>query len=614
MALQPRSAKTGLSHILLVGGLVFAQASASARPPARPLPRLPPGLHVAPGKENFHGDDSLSLSPSPDLALKLEGQRKAESLANFVEGGRLEEEGELDEALATYRKVLNFDPGQAQLAARVAALLTRAEEYPEAIDVLKDAIKANPNAAGPYLQLAFIYTKYLKKPEEAVKYASQAIARSPDQIEGYQSLCEIYAETGNVRRALGALERATKVASDNPFFWTRLGKLYASVISNSNVPPRADELQRLNEIFKHAATHAKDDPNVLREVADYYASSQRIELAIPLYLRVLDLQPDDPTAREKLATGFVLTNQRAKAVEMLESVIKSHPEKYQTYDVLAQLLDEDGRALAREKKADEARAQFAKAAANYEQSLLLNPARGAATLRLGELFVGPLRQSERAVKLLIEARRRFADAPEFTYLLALAQREAEHPKDAIVTFEEALHEAESTGSEIANARFYFEYAATAEQAKFYDKAAELFKKSIALDPAHAAEAYNYLGFMWVEQNAHLDEADDLIHHALQLDPNNGAYLDSLGWLDFRRGKYSDALGELLRAAQNLGRDDAVVFEHIGDAYGKLNRNPEALEYWRKAIALTPSNKALADKIESTKTRISKGGPAENPHK
>ena len=53
--------------------------------------------------------------------------------------------------------------------------------------------------------------------------------------------------------------------------------------------------------------------------------------AIPLYLRVLELQPDDANAREKLATGFVLTNQRDKAVEMLEEIIKEHPEKYQPY-------------------------------------------------------------------------------------------------------------------------------------------------------------------------------------------------------------------------------------------------------------------------------------------
>ena len=126
-----------------------------------------------------------------------------------------------------------------------------------------------------------------------------------------------------------------------------------------------------------------------------------------------------------------------------------------------------------------------------------------------------------------------------------------------------------------------------------------------LDPANAAEVYNYLGYMWVEHNMHLDEAEQMINKALELDPTNGAYLDSLGWLKFRKGKYEEALGDLLRAAQSLTRDDPVVFEHIGDTYARLNKVPQALEYWQKAIALDGDNKALAEKVENTKLKLSK---------
>ena len=115
--------------------------------------------------------------------------------------------------------------------------------------------------------------------------------------------------------------------------------------------------------------------------------------------------------------------------------------------------------------------------------------------------------------------------------------------------------------------------------------------------------------MWAEHNMHLDEAEEMIGRALQLDPNNGAYLDSLGWVHYRKGKYEDALKELLRAAQNLTRDDPVVLEHIGDTYSKLNRIPQALDYWQKAITLNPENKLLAEKIENTKTTMSKGPPS-----
>ena len=56
------------------------------------------------------------------------------------------------------------------------------------------------------------------------------------------------------------------------------------------------------------------------------------------------------------------------------------------------------------------------------------------------------------------------------------------------------------------------------------------------------------------------------------------------------------------------RSDPVVYDHIGDTYAKLNRVPQALEYWEKAIALDPGNKTIAEKVESTKTKLSKGGP------
>jgi tetratricopeptide (TPR) repeat protein len=589
--------------------LVFLAATGAANPktPRISAPRI---QSASGGTKIERQDDSFNLKPAPDLVLRPEGERKAGALAHFVEGMAFEETGDLDKALEAYRKVLNVDPGQSELASRVAALLIQQEDYPQAIDVLKDAIKANPNEAEPYSQLAFIYAKYLKKTDQAVDYANRAIALNPADIEGYQRLCEIELAAGQEQKALDALKRATKVHSDDASFWTQLGKLYAAVLFTPDTQPKPDELERVNEIFKKAAENAKDDPAILKDVADYYASSQQLNKAIPLYLRVLELQPDDANAREKLATGFILTDQRGKAVELLEQIIKEHPEKYQPYDLLAQVLDDQARSLQRENRVAEAKAIFAKVAANYEQSLLINPNHAGTYLRLAELLLGPLKDPERAVKFLAEARRRFPGAPEIVYYLAIAQREAKQTQRAVATFEEALSEAQlDQDNEIINAKFYFNYGVTAEQAGLYDKAADLLRKSIAFDPASAADAYNYLGYMWADHNMHLDEAEEMIKRALEIEPNNGSYLDSLGWVEFRQGKFDQALADLLRATKNLDREDPIVFEHIGDTYLKLHRVPEALESWQKAFALDPKNKNLAEKIESTKTTISSGSSA-----
>lgn len=607
--------KRGVSAPLgFLFALVFLAAASVgiAKTPRTPAPHIGPS--PARIKHIDRQDDSFSFKPAPDLVLRPAGEHKAGALAHFVEGMAFEENGEMDKALEAYRKVLNVDPGQSDLASRVAVLLIRQEDFPQAIDILKDAIKANPNDAEPYRQLAYIYAKYLKKTDQAIDYANRAVALNPRDIEAYQRLVEIEFAAGEEKKAIEVLDRATKVRSDDANFWTRLGKLYVAILFKPDSQPKPDELRRVNEIFKKAAEHANDDPTVLKDVADYYASSQQLKEAIPLYLRALELQPDDANAREKLATGFILTNQRDKAVEMLEQIIKEHPEKYQPYDLLAQVLDEEARSLQRANRADEAKARFAKVAANYEQSLLINPDHAGTYLRLAELFLGPLKDPERALKFLAEARRRFPGAPEIVYYLAIAQREAKQIQQAVATFEEALHDAElDEDNEIVNAKFYFNYGATAEQAGLYDKAADLLRKSIALDPANAAEAYNYLGYMWADHNMHLDEAEEMIRHALEIEPNNGSYLDSLGWVEFRKGNFDQALADLLRAAKNIERDDPIVFEHVGDIYLKLDRVSEALGSWQKALALDPKNKKLAEKIESTKTTISKGSPTKaNP--
>jgi tetratricopeptide (TPR) repeat protein len=593
--------------------LVLLVVAASAQGEVRKS-TPPKTLRSHPPKQIGHQNDSLSSKVAADLVLIPDGQRKAGALAHFVEGMTFEENGEMDRALDAYRKVLNVDPGQSQLAARVAGLLIEQDDFPQAIDVLKDAIKANPNDAEPYQQLAFIYARYLKKTDQAVDYANRAITLDPKNVEAYQRLVEIEVAAGQEKKALEALDRATKVRSNDANFWMRLGKLYVALLFKSDSQPKPDEIKRVNELFKKAAENAGDDPSILKDVADYYAASQQLKEAIPIYLRVLELQPDDANAREKLATGFVLTNQRGKAVEMLEQIIKEHPDKYQCYDLLAQVLDDEARSLLRANKVEDAKASFAKAAANYEQSLLINPNHPSTCLHLAELLVGPLKDAGRAVQLLTEARRRFPGAPEIVYYLAIAQREAKQSQQAVATFEEALREAQlDSDDDVVNAKFYFNYGAAAEQAGLYDKAADLLRQSISLDPANSAEAYNFLGYMWADHNMNLDEAETMIRRALEKEPNNASYLDSLGWVEFRKGRFDQALDDLLRAAKATEHDDPVVFEHIGDTYLKLNRIAEALAAWQKALALDPKNKKLADKIQSTKKTISKDSPMQtNP--
>src|SRR5262249_59114846 len=80
----------------------------------------------------------------------------------------------------------------------------------------------------------------------------------------------------------------------------------------------------------------------------------------------------------------------------------------------------------------------------------------------------------------------------------------------------------------------------------------------------------------------LDEAEQLIRRALQLEPNDGFYIDSLGWVYFKRGDYPRAIEYLERAAELAGEDPTIV-EHLGDAYHKTGRNDSALQSYRDAL-------------------------------
>ncbi len=589
-----------LTGLLLSAHPTFARSSEFARTPT-PHPSATPAAQ----------DDSVVIHPPKDLVLQYRGERKAQALASYVEALDLQEDGESEKALAAFEKVLNVDPGEVDLATRVAFLLTAQGDYPRAIDILKDAVKAQPNDSEPYLQLAYIYAKYLKKTEPAIRYARQAIALAPIEIDGYQRLCEVQLISGDHKAALLTLDQAAQVQTNDPSFWTRLGKLYLALIAQPKTTPKPEEIAKVNQVFRKALGLAPGDAAVLKDAADYFAASQQMKEAIPLYLRVLELQPNDSSSREKLATGFLLTNQRDKAIQMLQEIIQQHPEQGQTYQLLGKVLEDEAEALSKAKRTAEAKTEFSKAAANYEQSLLIDSNQPANYLHLAELYLTRLREDDRAVKLLQDARRHFPGSPEVTYLLAVALREAKQVQPAVTTFEEALRETEAQGGEIANARFYFEYGATAERAGLYEKAAELFKKSIQLDQANAAEAYNYLGFMWADQGTNLDEAESYIKKALEADPDNGAYLDSLGWLDYKRGHYDEALAQLLNAAKVLKADDPTVFDHIADTYEKLNELPRALDYWQRAFALDQTDARIADKIKQAKAKLGENAPPDS---
>ena len=145
---------------------------------------------------------------------------------------------------------------------------------------------------------------------------------------------------------------------------------------------------------------------------------------------------------------------------------------------------------------------------------------------------------------------------------------------------------------IKRAEPYYFYLASAldKQKKIHDTISVL--QEAYNNDMKSARICNYLGYLYADNNMKLEESFVLINTALENEPTNGAYLDSLGLVYFKMGKYNDALPILIEASVELemeGYTDAVVYEHIGDAYKAVQLHDKALEYWNKAYALDPKS-------------------------
>ena len=131
---------------------------------------------------------------------------------------------------------------------------------------------------------------------------------------------------------------------------------------------------------------------------------------------------------------------------------------------------------------------------------------------------------------------------------------------------------------------------------------DLLKRCVEADPAHG-DCLNALGYAYAEDNVHLDEAKAMITKALAAEPDNAAFLDSLGWVYLKQGRLWDALDLLQKAVAK--EEDPAIYDHMGDVYEKLGQMDKALQVWQKAIALDESMSALKVKIARAESVLKK---------
>jgi len=158
-----------------------------------------------------------------------------------------------------------------------------------------------------------------------------------------------------------------------------------------------------------------------------------------------------------------------------------------------------------------------------------------------------------------------------------------------------------------------------ERMKHFDQAEAEFRTVLKMNP-NSASALNYLGYMLADRNVRLNEALELIRKAVDQEPTNSAFLDSLGWVYYRMDKLEEAEESLRRALQQYGSRDATVYDHLGDVYMSRSKFKDAIKQWELSLkewqATAPSETDPAEiskiqkKLEKARVRLASEHGAE----
>lgn len=421
------------------------------------------------------------------------------------------------------------------------------------------------------------------------------------------------------------------------------------------------DVAALVELLAAAPESAREDANYLRR----YATALYLSGDLDGSLAVIDAaKPASPPARGAVSEDGYLLRLRGlllaaegrdgEAIEILTRVFEASPGDVGVALTLARALDRVGRRdeaakrlvklateLAGEGQAEAASevrlalAEILVEAKQWTKAIdVVEPLLSATELALREqatlITASALSDAGRGVEglaLLDESVAKASPAPpailaKRAEVLAKLGRDAEAQESfeslAAVSTEAALAVAQAyqrmerfreaipllekvSGAKPDFAPAFFLLGAARERSGDHAAAVLAFRRALEIAPNFHA-ALNYLGYLWADRGENLEEALAMIRRAVALDPENGAYVDSLGWAHFQLKQYDRAQVYLERAIRLLPTD-STAFEHLGDLYRTLGDPQKARDQYRRAVALEGDNlDAVQKKLDSLPRR------------
>jgi tetratricopeptide (TPR) repeat protein len=527
--------------------------------------------------------DSIAAEPEKRQVTSGGSEEElTEAHAHYATGIIHELQDQPELALEEYYEAALKDPENETLVLEVSSRFLQANQSERALELLTRAT-ARPGASGSlYARMGFIYSK-LGKFDLAIRANRNAIKRQPRSLIGYQNLFLNYLQNKQDKEALGVLDEAANVPRTDADFLIGLAELHANF--GLQVPAQKQPANtRALAILQRAEQMKIVDPQLRLKLADGFNLLGKDGQAAQIYMDLVDRLPDQPLWREnirsKLADIYLRGHEPKRAAEQLEAVLRDNPTDIQAYYVLGSIAYD-------EKKYSEAEEYFNKV-------LLLDPNIERVYYELSDAQISANRNRQ-ALETLERARQKFSENFLLEYLSGMAYSRQKDYTNAFNRFNAAEVFAQARDTNLLTREFYFQFGAACERKGDNAQAERYFEKCLQLSPKFA-EALNYLGFMWADHGEKLDRARELIGDALKDNPQNAAYLDSMGWVLFKLGRPKEALGYLLEAIRYSEEEDVTLYDHLGDIYTALGQKDKAREAWGKALSIEP-NEQVRKKME-----------------
>lgn len=567
-----------------------------------------------------------------EQALKIQpGNREAHRVlgivyATLVESGRRNQRGQpnatsmaenLSKATEHLEKAidrqLDSDPN---VRATLSRLYLAAGQNEKAIPLLQDLVSQEPGwADGPSL-LAQAYAG-AGRDAEAVAWLEKSAADDPDL---YTTLAGFYERQKRWKDAANAYQKAL-VASPRS---VDIKLQYASALMNVG---GRDALGKARDALNEIVLARPNDVRSLFQLSQVQRRLGDLAAAEAAARRVIAQNGRSPMGYYALAMALEERRQYQGVVDALAPAaadFRKNPSANPASD-LGLLLPHLG--FAYQELGD-----HEKAIATFDEAHKLSPTDATVTAYLAQANLTAKKYSA-VIELTRKAREQNPDELRFARLEAQALKSSGKADEAVGLLQDFAKRQEKPEAYVALAQIYsetkrgadavkvlqdaqskfpgdttigFELGAVLDKQKKFADAEAAFRQVLNKDPDNAP-ALNYIGYMLAERGERLNESVDLLKKALAIEPDNGSYLDSLGWAYYKADKLPLALDNLQRAADQL-KNNSVIQDHYGDVLFKLSRYDEAIAAWQKALGGdndTIDRPAIDKKIRTAKQKLKK---------